>query len=146
MLMDVLPILLLVMGISVWIWWKLLRKWWLVAVIIGLVFLATALVRRFLDGQDEITAGYVIRGTMLLLPCFLFLFKTEFNNMGNFLIALLCFVLAITFRFLDEKIYLSFMPWGTHWLWHVSTAAGAYFLGEYLIGHADDPGLEPTEL
>jgi len=28
------------------------------------------------------------------------------------------------------------MPWGTHWLWHLSTALGAYFLGEYLIKNA----------
>lgn len=123
-------------------WWKLLRKWWSVVLIVAVFFLANVIVRRFLEGQDRLTAGYIVRGTMLLLPCFLFLFKTEFRYSGKFVLALVSFVLAVTCRFLDEKLEIGFMPWGTHWLWHVGTAFGAYFLGEYLIGNVDNPKLE----
>lgn len=134
--MDVAPIILLVLGISIWIWLKVLPKKWWIFPILAAFFGLTFLLGTFLQGQDRITAGYFVRGTMLLLPCYLFLMRTGFRQSLLFFGAVLCFILALTFRFADEKIYLTFMPWGTHWLWHVSTAVGGYFLGEYLIRNA----------
>lgn len=131
--MDVLPIVLLVLGISVWIWLKVLPNKLLILPVLAVFFGLTFLIRRSLSGQDGISAGYVVRGLMLLLPCFLLLLKTRFRHASLFFLAVLSFILALGFRFADEKIFLAFMPWGTHWLWHVSTAFGAYFLGEYLI-------------
>lgn len=143
LLMDVLPIVLLVLGISVWIWLKILpKKIWVVPILL-LFFGLTWLSRQFLSGQDSISAGYFVRGVMLFLPCYLFLRRTHFRRSSLFFWAVACFVLALTFRFLDEKIAIGFMPWGTHWLWHVSTAVGAYCLGEYLIKHAHDRELNP---
>ena len=131
--MDVLPIVLLVLGVSIWVWLKVLPgKIWIVPVLIAF-FGLTWLSGVFLQGQDRISAGYVVRGLMLLLPCFLFLLKTGFRQSLLFFTAATFFLLALLFRFTDEKILFTFMPWGTHWLWHVSTAFGAYFLGEYLI-------------
>lgn len=134
--MDVLPIVLLVLGISIWIWLKVLPKKWLIAPILVAFVVLTWLSGQFLEGQDRISAGYVVRGFMLLFPCFLFLLKTGFRQWGIFCAAAGCFILALIFRFADEKIVISFMPWGTHWLWHISTAVGAWFLGKYLIVNA----------
>lgn len=138
LLLDVLPIVLLVLGISVWMWLKVLpRKIWLLPILLvffGLSFLLT----RVLAGQDGISAGYIVRGTMLLLPCYLFLRRSGFRNAGLFSGAVASFAMALVFRFTDDKIQIGFMPWGTHWLWHVSTAIGAYFLGEYLINHSQE--------
>lgn len=134
--MDVLPIVLLVLGISIWMWLKVLPKpLWIAPILVAFVAL-TWLSGRFLEGQDRISAGYVVRGMMLLLLCFLFLLKSGFRQWGAFFAAAGFFALALGFRFADEKILISFMPWGTHWLWHVSTAAGAWLLGAYLIGTA----------
>lgn len=136
LLMDAIPIVILVVGISIWMWLKVLPKrihlLWILMVFVGL----TTLSGFFLDGQDRISAGYFFRGWMLLLPCYLFLRQTRFQNSGRLFTAIAFFALALLFRFLDEKIEIGFMPWGTHWLWHVSTAFGAYFLGEYLIKNA----------
>lgn len=136
LLMDAIPIIILVLGVSIWMWLKVLPKKiqlvWVLLLFFGLTFLAM----RFLNGQDRISAGYFFRGWMLLLPCYMFLRKTQFRNSSGLFIAITFFVLALLFRFLDEKIVIGFMPWGTHWLWHVSTAFGAYFLGEYLIRNA----------
>lgn len=133
LLMDVLPIVALVLGISIVMWLKVIPKKWWIAPILLLFFGLTYLTSIGLDGQDRISAGYVVRGTMLLLPCLLFLLRTHFRDARLFFAASFFLVLALTFRYLDEKIQLDFMPWGTHWLWHVSTAFAAYFLGEYLI-------------
>ncbi|MES2554934.1 MAG: ceramidase domain-containing protein [Bacteroidota bacterium] len=137
LLMDVLPIILLVLGVSIWMWLKVLSPKWLVIPVVVIFVGLTYFSRLLFDGQDQISAGYVVRGTMLLLPCFLYLTKTEFR-LGRLLAAAAgCFALALTFRYLDEKIELEWMSWGTHWLWHVSTAVGAYFLGRYLIGNTE---------
>lgn len=139
LLLDVLPIVALVLGVSIWMWLKVLPKKWLVfpivVVFIGLTYITGVL----FSGQDQISAGYVVRGTMLLLPCSLYLTKTSFRLGSLFIGACSCFVLALTFRYIDEKVELSWMWWGTHWLWHVSTAVGAYFLGRYLIGNTEKP-------
>ena len=131
--MDVLPIVLLTIGISIWMWLKILsNKLYIIPILItffGLTFLSW----NYLDGQDQISASYFVRGVMLFLPCLLFMVKTQFKSAGYILSAAGFFLLALVFRFADEKIEISFMPWGTHWLWHVSTAVGGYFLGEYLI-------------
>lgn len=131
--MDVLPIILLTLGISVWMWLKVLPKKWQLIPVLLLFFLLTYLTMTLLQGQDSISAGYFVRGTMLFLPCFLFLRKTRFRHATAFFTAVSFFILALLFRFTDEKIALDFMPWGTHWLWHISTAVGGYFLGVYLI-------------
>lgn len=136
LLMDAIPIVILVVGISIWMWLKVLPKrihlLWILLIFAGLTILSGF----FLNGQDRISAGYFFRGWMLLLPCYLFLRQTKFQNSGRLFTAITFFALALLFRFLDEKIEIGFMPWGTHWLWHVSTAFGAYFLGEYLIKNA----------
>ncbi len=135
--MDVLPIVMLVLGISVWMWLKVLPKKWMIAPVILAFISLTYLSRLFLAGQDRISAGYVVRGAMLLIPCFWFLRKTHLNHARLLFSATVFFALALGFRFADEKVYIAFMPWGTHWLWHVSTAFGAWFLGGYLIRNTE---------
>lgn len=135
LLMDVLPIVLLVLGVSIWMWLKVLpNKWLVIPVVLAFIGL-TYVSRYFFSGQDQISIGYLVRGSMLLIPCFLYLRKSHFRLANLFFYATMCLVMALVFRFLDEKILLNWMPWGTHWLWHISTAFGAYFLGRYLIGN-----------
>lgn len=145
LLMDAVPIIILVIGVSIWMWLKVLPKKvyivWILLIFFGLTFLTFFL----LSGQDRISAGYFVRGWMLLLPCYLFLRRTQFKNSAGLFTSILFFALALLFRFADEKIELRFMPWGTHWLWHVSTAFGAYFLGEYLIKNAYTNGKAKME-
>lgn len=131
--MDVLPIVFLVLGISIWIWLKVLNQKWMLFPILVVFFGLTYFSQLFLTGQDRISASYVVRGAMLLIPCFWYLSKTHFQHVNYLITATFSFALALVFRYADEKIYISFMPWGTHWLWHISTAIGAWFLGEYLI-------------
>ena len=69
LLMDAVPIVILVVGISIWMWLKVLPKrihlLWILLLFAGLTILSGF----FLNGQDRISAGYFFRGWMLLLPC-----------------------------------------------------------------------------
>ncbi len=131
--MDVFPILALVLGISIFMWLKVLKKAWYIIPVLTVYAGLTALSGYLPHIQDRISAGYFIRGWMLFLPCYLYLRKTRFYGANLLFTALGFFLLALLFRVADEKIHLEWMPWGTHWLWHVSTAVGGWFLGLYLI-------------
>ncbi len=132
-LADVLPILILVLAVSIRTWMKVLKPKWLVIPITVLFFVLSFGIMKFFSNQDRVTASYVVRGTMLLLPFILYLRKPETKVKTYILYAAIALGLALTFRFLDEKLFISWMPWGTHWLWHVSTAVAAWFLGEFII-------------
>lgn len=131
LLMDVLPILVLTLGVSIYFWWGIFqKKYWIL--IIFMVFSGLFYgFRSVWDGQDLISANYFLRGTLLFLPCFLYLFKTGFNGWKDFLFALILFSFALIFRYLDNKI--TFPPMGTHFLWHIFCAWGAFYLGMYII-------------
>lgn len=131
--MDIFPLFALVLGISIFMWLKVLKKAWYIIPVLTIYAGLTALSGYLPNFQDRISAGYFIRGWMLFLPCYLFLRKTRFYGANLFFAALGFFLLALVFRFADEKIHLEWMPWGTHWLWHMGTAAGGWFLGLYLI-------------
>ena len=88
---------------------------------------------KFFEDQDSVTASYLIRGTMLLLPFILYLRKPQLKVRIYVLYTIIALGLALTFRYLDEKLIITWMPWGTHWLWHISTAIAAWFLGEFII-------------
>jgi hypothetical protein len=70
---------------------------------------------------------------MLLLPFILYLRKPEVKMKIYVLYTMIALGAALIFRYVDEKLIISWMPWGTHWLWHVSTAVAAWFLGEFII-------------
>lgn len=132
-LADVLPILVLVLGVSIRTWLKVLKPKLLVIPVVALFFLLTFVTMRFFHGQDRVSAGYVIRGTMLLLPFALYLRQPLICLKQSVFYTGLFLGLALTFRYLDDKIFISWMSWGTHWLWHVSTAVAAWFLGEFIL-------------
>ncbi len=78
-----------------------------------------------------INFSYLITGIMIFLPGILFLQKTKYQFAGKLIWAVMLFLLALFFRRFDfEGMIL--LPMGTHWLWHVSCAAGAFMLGDYL--------------
>ena len=132
-LADVLPILILVLGVSIRTWMKVLKPKWLVIPVVVLFFLLTFATIRFFEGQDRVSAGYIIRGTMLLLPFVLYLRQPGIRLRLYVLYTGLFLGLALSFRYIDDKILISWMSWGTHWLWHVSTAVAAWFLGEFIL-------------
>jgi hypothetical protein len=132
-LADVIPILALVLAVSIRTWIKVLKPKWLVIPITILFFLLSFGIMRFFSDQDRVTASYVVRGTMLLLPFILYLRKPEVKMKIYVLYTMIALGAALIFRYVDEKLIISWMPWGTHWLWHVSTAVAAWFLGEFII-------------
>lgn len=132
LLLDVLPIVLLIIGYSLYLFNKL-KMWPLAIGLIALNF-ATRIGGQYIDisEQARITLGYGISGLNILIPIILWLIKTKWINVEYVICALISFGLALTFRLLDSSLskldLLGTFPMGTHFLWHTFGAVATTLL------------------
>lgn len=131
LLLDVLPSALLTLSLAVFFWLKVLKKWWLVAVVLLPVFALRILLFGQLEGHLAINISYAISGALVLVPLLILLYRTEFKAGLSVLFVLILFALALLFRQLDVHAF-EFLPQGTHFLWHLFSAGGSFFLLHYL--------------
>ncbi|GLB48955.1 hypothetical protein [Neptunitalea lumnitzerae] len=75
------------------------------------------------------SAGYVFTAVAVLLPIFVYLYKTKWRYLKWVVLGVVSFALAITFRVTDRYLDLSM---GTHWLWHSFGAIAVFFLINYI--------------
>lgn len=131
LIMDVLPTALLTISLAVYFWYKVLRRWGYVLVIFLPLFSLRFLLWKNLPEHTAINVSYAITGFSIGLPLIIHLTKTEFK--GGYLVAgtIVSFIVALLFREID-RIPFSFLPMGTHFLWHSFAALGAYFMLWYL--------------
>ena len=67
---------------------------------------------------------------VVVLPLFATLARTRFRHAGWVAAGLVSFAIAFVFRFLDEQVG-TYLPMGSHWLWHIFGAATTALLIEY---------------
>jgi hemolysin III len=133
LVMDIAPSALLTLSISIYLWLKIFKKWWYVLLVIVPAFLFRFLLFSLgnLPQHVAINVSYFTTGVIVALPLLIILFKTKFQHILAVLGAIIPFMLALLFRQLDAK-EISFLPMGTHFLWHLFSAIGAYFVLKYL--------------
>ncbi len=141
LVMDVLPIIALTLLVSIYFWLKVIPRWWLLIPI-----LVPALWLRYwamskLHAHEGINLGYFISGTLIFLPIAFLLIRTKFRHWHAILFAILFLGLALYFRKIDAYDP-PLLAIGTHWLWHLLCATGAYFLGKYIYNHENLNGIK----
>lgn len=138
LLLDVTPTAILTLSLAIYFWVKVLPSWWWIIPVVALGVGLRILIYNTLEGQTSINASYAVTGTLLFIPTLLLLYQTRLAYSYYIFISLGCFVLALIFRRTDN-IEQSLLPMGTHFLWHILTGVGAFFLAEYLYKvHLDD--------
>ena len=144
MYMDWLPIVILCLAVSVYytIKLKISRKnrIFLILVILFLVF-GVRLIP--LTPHVKTSVGYIATAIGLLLPIITYFYTTKLHHWGFVLLAFLSFGLAISFRILDNFVYI--IPMGTHWLWHVFGALSVFFLINYIYNDKLPPVEVPSD-
>ncbi|CAN5618763.1 hypothetical protein BH23BAC1_BH23BAC1_04350 [soil metagenome] len=132
LIMDFLPIAILTLSVSIYFWVKVLRQKWIVFILIPLfVVMRLSVFSYFQSDTMALNISYFITGVMIFVPGLMYLHKTQYKHSTKLVWTVVLFMLALFFRRFDfEGMVL--MPMGTHWLWHISCAAGALMLGEYL--------------
>jgi hemolysin III len=117
--MDWVPIAIICLMASVYFWIKFTGRQ-LFGIIAFLVFIgmivATHSLFHYHNIQLMISLNYTLMVLMIVLPLFLLLWKTKWNNAWLVILALVSFAAAIGFRVDD-----SYTSWaiGTHFLWHI---------------------------
>lgn len=128
--LDVMPILLLCLGLGWFLWKQLLGLYW--AWLALLLFLAASVLARLLvSGTPGINLNYFLRGVFMFLPALLCLQRMAWRHSPWLLAAVALFGMALWFRVIDRDF--SWLPMGTHFLWHVCCGIGALFLGKFLV-------------
>lgn len=138
MYMDWLPIVVLCLAVSVYYTIKLKtsrkKRFLLIIFILFLVFGV-----RFIPLPQHVktSVGYIATALGLLLPIITYFYTTKMHHWGYILFAFLSFGLAISFRILDNFVYI--LPMGTHWLWHTFGALSVFFLMNYIYNEKLTP-------
>lgn len=131
LLMDLLPIFILTLSVGIYLWYKILpKRWYVILVILAFIGLRFP-VFLFMEGKVAINTSYVITGVMMFLPLLIFLVRTRMFGLKLLILTVLFFALALFFREIDSTS-LSFLPTGTHWLWHIFCSSGVFPLAEFL--------------
>jgi hypothetical protein len=132
LILDYLPIFILTMAVSLYLWKKIFKKWYFLFLIYVPAIIIRLLLQDRLPPHDVMNTGYFITGTVIFLPALLLLIKTKQKGMRYFIISLFLFLVSLIFRKIDA-LNTSLLPMGTHWLWHIFGAAGSFFLAQYLF-------------
>lgn len=131
LVMDFLPSAILTLSISIYLWIKIFKRWWYVFFVIIPAFLVRGLFWGNLPQHVAINVSYFTTGVIVALPLLIILIRTKFRHSLIVAGAIIPFMIALLFRQLDANEF-SFLPMGTHFLWHVFSAVGAYFVLKYL--------------
>jgi hypothetical protein len=135
--MDFMPIIILTLALGIYLWYRVLRNWWGVAAVTAVFTAPRFLIFQYLDRMQAINTAYFISGCMIFIPAIIFLYRTRFTGFGYLILAVVMFLIALLFRYTDNVLDISFLPMGTHWLWHLFCGLGAMPLSYYLVRIVD---------
>ena len=132
--MDFLPIALLVMAVAIFFWRRQGVRWWWVPLLVFGPFALVMTLMSVLDMPDAMrpVAGYPVLAFSILLPVLRYLWQSGGADWRLVVGALAMFVIAVTFRSVDGRLFVAVLPMGTHWLWHSFGAAAVQFLILYI--------------
>ncbi len=131
LLMDVLPMAVLTLSVSIYFWVQVLPSWWMVFLVLVPSFLLRFWMFEFLPMQAAINLSYLLTGVLIFLPLLIILVRTRFLAWTDLLLSAASLSLALLFRKMDSW-NIPQLPMGTHFLWHLLSAPGAWFLAKYL--------------
>jgi len=133
LVMDWLPITLLCLAAACYFAIRAMSVWWGKLGLLLLV-LIVSFGSRFITYPDGwgVSLGYVATAMGILLPVFVFGYRTDWKYFVNVVFALVAFAFAISFRTMDGLLPLEFMYMGTHWLWHILGGTASYFILRYI--------------
>lgn len=129
--MDVLPTALVTLSVSVYFWDKILpKKWHVASVVIPFSFIRYAVFDYF-SSQFATNLSYFITGFLIFFPIIFYLSKTHYRHIKFIVISVVALSLSLICRRLDFTV-AEFLEMGSHFMWHILSGIGAYYLAMYL--------------
>jgi len=129
LLMDWVPILLLVLGASVYFLKFSTGTWKLPILAVLILFTFEFINWNFAPARMNNNISYILMALTVLVPTFLVLRKIKFKGWKSITLAFSCFILALIFRIFDRD---GLLPMGTHFLWHSFGAVATFFMFRFV--------------
>jgi hypothetical protein len=137
--MDWLPAFLMNLILAGYMWNKVVHSIWksvgLVFLFYVIAILSVFVVNSLIKSEFEtVNIAYLFIGICVFLPFLIFLIRTKFYKWYLVGLTIFLLVLALIFRSLDYPTPLTFpefLPQGTHFLWHITSAMAVFTLGYY---------------
>lgn len=131
-LMDVVPIYLLGLVVTVWLWIRLGPRLHHLLGAIALLALLQMTAHLRLPTAWAINVSYASLALLILVPLAVALLRTRFRQAGWIYTSLACFAIAWTCR-ISDTIRPPIFVMGTHWLWHTFGALTTLTLSIYIF-------------
>ncbi len=147
LMLDWMPAFIMNLLLCWYLWNKVLKRPFLAALmVVGFITAAIFAIFAFapLIGGLAANLGYLMIGLCLLIPSAIYLFRTNFFKWHLLIGTFVILGLALLFRSLDHPTpnpFPEFLPQGTHFLWHFTSAFAVFTLGFY-FKHVRDRELE----
>lgn len=131
LLMDWVPILLLCFAAVLYFIFKLIRPLKYRLLVLAAVMLFSLGLRWLpVPGEYMLTIDYAISAITVLTPIIWYLKRTDWVHGSWVLAAVICFGIALVFRYLDARQQL--LDIGTHWLWHLFGGISVFMMFKYI--------------
>ena len=131
LLLDITPTGILMLLVALFFWMKVLPRKWLALPLLLLVFLLRMWAWQTFPSHAGINISYALTGTSLFVPLLLVLSRQQWKGLLPITLSIGSLLLSLFFRKIDYDA-AAVLPMGTHFLWHIFSGIGAYFLGLYL--------------
>lgn len=132
LILDTIPAALVTLLVTMYLWYKVLPNRWGILGIAILTVGLRLLISQLIQPPLSINLSYLVGGVAFLIPLVWLLWRMKFRGSWQIAGTITAFALALLFREMDDW-NLNFPPMGTHFLWHVCTGFGGFFLGAYLF-------------
>jgi hypothetical protein len=129
--MDFLPMAILTLSICFYFWFRLLKNWLIVLLIVVPSFTLRYFLFNRLGNHNSINASYFLSGTLFFLPILLLLIRNKWKGLGLAIACLFSFVVSLFFRQIDAW-HPPLFSIGTHFLWHLFGAVGSHLVALFI--------------
>jgi len=137
--LDVIPIGLLVVMGSIYLWIRLRPRVWHCLVLIAILLTFPMLFVLHVETHVAIVIHYAMLALLVLIPVTIVLIRTRGRHANLIKLTLVCFAFALLFRFIDPLSAPVLPGIGTHWLWHTFGALTTTILAEYFFRLETEP-------
>jgi len=130
--LDVMPTAILTLSIGVLFWIKYTKNWYFTVALFAVSFILRYMAFDWFSGHTATNLAYFITGTLIFLPILLYLRKINWQGLKWIILSVIFLVISLTFREIDRRDLFD-LSMGTHFLWHLFSGVGAYFLARFLF-------------
>lgn len=129
--MDVFPTAIVTLGVSIYFWDKVLpKKWQVASVVLPFTFIRYAIFDIY-SGQFALNLNYFVTGFLIFSPIIFYLSRNNYKYFRTIFISIIFLSSSLVLRRIDYSV-AELIPMGSHFLWHIFSGVGAFYLAKYL--------------